>query len=266
MNLGERSEFYEVGELLETIGRTRIHAARDKSTGTAVVYHKISLEGAEADEEAILIDLRQEALLLDARVPLLVDAWIVPDHIGYVRLEYPGNPLDSMEGRSLLHQIHGTRVIEETAFESLAALAALHEQTITHKRLRASSYRVTPAGLVFLRDTGLWERVEKHVSTGSHGFGFALVANWARIDVACWAGMITSLVTNMEYEIVEEDGRLSAALREVERMQDALRSSKVETNVAEMLCQALEAFANGDAGGFENGPAAMKAFPRTVLA
>ncbi|MDK2970937.1 MAG: hypothetical protein PWP23_692 [Candidatus Sumerlaeota bacterium] len=265
MEFTDRSHLYEVLQPVEKIGRTEISEARERSTGTRVMYHRIALEDSNFDTEAVAVDLQQEALLINPRVALLIDAWRAEDALCYVRLEYSGVPLESPSGRGAL-QATGRDVFEEAAFQTLAALAALHDLTLTHKRVTAECYRVTPGGLVYLRDTGLWRRINERLETNPDAFVFRLASKSARRDVAEWGAMMAGFAAGTPFQLIEEDGMPTATPEEIERMQVTIRSAAGSKELGEMISESLEAFNNLEIGGYENAARALAKFPRRVLA
>lgn len=265
MEFIDRSHYYEVGNRIAMVGRTELLEAHVRATGTRVVLHRIALDDPGYDSDTIRIELQQEALLVNPRVPLLIDAWRSEREIVYVRLEYSAWPIDSPEGRAALHAAGGD-VFEEAAFQSLAALAALHDLTLTHKYLTLGCFVVTPTGLVVLRDTGLWRRINERLTQDPNAFVFSLSSKSARRDVAEWGTAMAEFAAGRSFGLIEEDGLPTATPEEIERMQAAIRSSGASREVADMVCEALEAFNNVDVRGYENAARALDKFPRRMLA
>lgn len=263
----DRSDHYDLGEPLEKVGRTQRHAGRERSTGARVVLHRVDLAGLNADHDAIFSDLAQEAQVRDPHVPPLIDAWSSSEELWYVRREFEGEPLTAAAARKRLRAF-GRDYLDELTYQTLRGLAALHDHIVSHKYVSARCYVVMESGLVVLRDTGLWRRInERAVKGGAGGFHVSLVANLARRDVAAWAAMIAAFATGREFRLIEDDdGVLTATPEDVKVMNQVVESNVDNEPFARMLVKAFEAFTNHEGGGFESAGEALHSFPRMASA
>lgn len=265
MDAPDRSSRYEVLDEQPAVGATAVFSAREKSSGAPVVLYRIPIpEGFDPD--IIWNDLKREGNWADPRLPRLIDAYRTEAGIEYVRLEHVGIPLADPTAPGLL-TLHGRPWEEELAWQTLAALAGMHDFAMSHKRLGPASYLLTDNGMAFLRDTGTWHRINERIApTGSAQIGFSLVSNMERLDVAAWAGLCASLICGEDFAIHDPDGTPRASEGEVERMSASLRRAITHEPLANVLCRALEAYTNQEGGGFENANSALEKFPRTPVA
>ncbi len=261
----DRSQYYDIGERIESRSDIRRFNGRVKSTGARVVVHEM-----EVDREAVPVgELFQKtgpyAALRDVRVPRLIDAWQTDKSISYVTLEQTGDPLGSPEAR--VHFTAAQRDFErEIAYQSLSALAALHDQTILHRHIAADCYVVTPACMVFMRYHGLDMRIGKLMEdfSGVDVSDMMLVANLYACDVCDWAAMISGILCKMP--VLDPKKRYDDSLIPeqvtvaVKKVRDHVRNKAM----ADFLCTAMQARADSTAG-FENAGEAVKAYPPELV-
>src|SRR5690606_13024392 len=126
MDYFDRSDHYETIKEIDPVGRTHRYLARERTLGTPVVTHRVDIEGLNAKVDGILADLSQEAQVRDVHIPPIFDAWVSGTDLWYVRREFDGVPLVSADARSRL-TLWGRDYLDELAYQTLAALGALHD-------------------------------------------------------------------------------------------------------------------------------------------
>jgi len=265
MSSEDRSHFYKIGQQVETRSEVKRFEARVKSTGARVVYHDV-----QVDREAVTIeDLFQKvgpyAQVRDVRTPRLIDAWQNDKHIYYVTLEQFGDSLDTDEAR-VHFEAAGKDSAREIAYQSLSALAALHDQTILHRKVAADCYIVTSGCWVFMRYHGLNSRIRKLLEdlSGIDTSDMMLAANLYACDVCDWAAMIASMLCRMP--VLDPKKRFDDSLipEQVAVAVKLVRDHVREKSMADYLCHAMQARADST-GGFENAGEAVKAWPTELL-
>lgn len=261
----DRSQLYEVRDALETRSEVKRFEARVKSTGARVVYHEVLVDREVVPIGELFLKLGPYALLRDVRVPCLVDAWQTEKRIQYVTLEQFGDPLESAEAR-VLFEAAGRNMAMEVAYQTLSALAALHDQTVLHRRLASDCFLVTPGCMVFMRYHGMNSRIRRLLEdlSGTNISDMLLVANLYACDVCDWAAMIATMLCGTP--ILDPRKRTDDSLvpEQVSVAVKQVRGSVKNKALADFLCDAMMARADSTKG-FENAGAAVKAYPAELI-
>jgi len=262
----DRVSLYELGQQLETRYEIRRHEARVKSTGVRVVVHEIQVDREVLAIEDLFYQAGLYAVLKDPRVPRLIDAWQTEKSLYYVTLEQFGDPLFSKEARLFIESA-GKNFIYTASFQSLSALAALHDCNILHRNVSAECFIVTPQGMPFMRHIGLNSRIRRIIDnlSGSADADLMLTANLYGCDVADWAATVASAVCRMP--ILDPAKRQNDSLipEQVAVAAKCVIEHVKDKKFADFLVKCMEARADST-GGFENANVAAKAFPVEIAA
>ncbi|MEQ8818728.1 MAG: hypothetical protein RLY93_00660 [Sumerlaeia bacterium] len=183
-----RHDLYQLGEPAGTISRIECFFATRRDTRLPVMIYRVPIQDPRRDCEEFISTVRPWGLLSNPRLPLLFDAWDGENCIEFATTTREGAPLDTDEAQRLLEQHHGNAGLS-LCLQSLFALAALHEQNIAHRDVRAGRFVVCPDGTVFMRDSGLLPTIARQVlgEGEAGGFGLALSSNLQCEDLGDWA-------------------------------------------------------------------------------
>lgn len=261
----DRNELYEVRQQLETRSEIRRFEARVKSTGARVVFHEVLVDREVVSIEDLFLRVGQYAQLRDVRVPRIIDAWQTGNRIHYVTLEQFGDPLGTPEAR-IHFETTGRSMPLEVAYQSLSALAALHDQTVLHRRVALDCFVVTPSCMVFMRYHGLNGRIRRLLDdlSGNNISDMLLVANLYACDVCDWAAMVATMLCGMPILDPKKRSDDSLIPEQVAVAVKLVRDHIKNKPFADFLCEAM--MARGDSTrGFENGGAAVKAYPQELV-
>ncbi|MCB2154310.1 hypothetical protein KQI84_05450 [bacterium] len=196
MSLADHSNFYEVLDALDTVGVISRVKARIRTSGAPVLIYRLPEEGSSKHEVKILNDLKRWGTVRNPRLPMMIDAWQADGRIEYAQIEYSGTSLNDPAGHGPL--MNSRRGLEmEVVWQSLNAIRALHDASVSHEHLRRDSFEILRDGTVYLRDNGLLHCLNSQLAKGGSqsDIGFMLSSNLMRHDVGDWALTITECLS-----------------------------------------------------------------------
>jgi hypothetical protein len=193
---------------------------------------------------------------------MLADAWFTPAEAAFLVIEPDAVPLDDAASVAMLDG--GVRgFAREASRQALAALAALHEFNISHRRLALRCFGTAPGGVVVLRDWGLFGRIERLVEQQRiSSAALQLTTSHMARDVADWAASMGELLLGAEIlpegvrqaDEPDEARVAAAASRLLEEVQDeplaalladCLRAHVMRSPRFDSALEALDAFPAG---------------------
>ena len=246
---------------LAPLGRVRRWRARSP-LGAEGVLHRVALDAPGLDRDHLEPQFQRWGSLRSPHAPMLVDAWFTPADAAFLVLEPEAVALDEPSSVALLDG--GVRgYAREASRQALAALAALHEFNISHRRLSLRCFGTAPGGVVVLRDWGLCGRIERLVEQERvAASALQLTTSHMARDVADWAAAMGELLLGAEVlpEGVRQadepdEARVSAAasrlLEEIADeplaalLADCLRAHVMRSPRFDSALEALDAFPKG---------------------
>ncbi len=260
----DRANLYEMVGSLPTAGDTHRAEARVRSSGARVILHRIEVDDPGA-LDVISGPLQRFAAIRDPRIPRVIDAWQTDNYIFYVTLEYFGEPLRSPASRHIFKG-RNQNFIFQAAYQTLSALAALHDQVTTHRNVNVDCFLVTKTGLIFMQNHGLAFRVSRMVAVTSSlksPDGILLASNLMGFDVADWAAMIASMVAGVPILDPSLFIDSSPVPEQVSLAAKQIKQLVIDKTLADFLVRALQARAN-ETGGFENAVEALAEFNKVI--
>lgn len=255
---GERR--YQVVQPMEPHGIVYRFAAREKQFGAPVVIHRVDFAEHGFEPDAVTVPVARWGNLRDARLPLMIDAWTNEDSATWVLVEHAGVPLASSGATELLSGLEGGAA-RQAVFQSLSALAVLHEPSLSHRSLRADCFSVSPGGVVLLSNWGLDGRLTADADSKADSAAFTLSANYQSHDLASWAFAIGGVLLDRPLAVESELAVAAPVPDVVERARDALRKDLADKALAKLLGDCMEIRAS-DRPVYDNAVEALAAaFP-----
>lgn len=260
-----RRKLYEVDtSTTEQVGSIERSKATVKSTGSQIYFHRIDKATNLISLEDLFSKINSFCRVRDPRVPMLTDAWEDEGSIEFVLLEQEGVALNSPESRQILKRLNRNFGFEVT-YQTLATIAALHDQNATHRHIMKEAFIVHETGLIYLKDHGLLGRINKILNDERDGgdgvTSFQLASNLSGFDVADWACMVASIL--LGESILDPSHRLERENVEPEAVamaQKQITKSMNDNAISKFLVKCLQSRAD-TVGGFDNASDALKAFP-----
>ncbi len=263
----DHHDHYTVTQALPVLVGVERSACTEITLGVSLVLHRLAVSEAHTRQQEIERQLRLWGAVRHPRLPLLVDAWFHGESIEWVTTDSGGDPLGSPESVAPLGRgpsfTSSVTTDDEIAWQTLDALAALHEQGISHRALRAECFRVTPEGLVFLWEWALCARLSRLVSEPAGGMRFELSTNLLGRDVADWGLMMAELLTSRQFISrgpVGEPPDLDPSPDTLFAAQEALRAKYGRGALLDFMVRAIDGRREAHRG-FPNAMEARAAFP-----
>jgi len=263
----DHHDHYTLGDRLEPLAGVERSICSEITLGNPFVFHSLVAGDTGARRPEIERQLRLWGAVRHPRLPLLVDAWFHEDRVEWVTTEEGGDPLGSPESMGAIGRgpsfTTAPHPEEEIAWQTLEALAALHEQGISHRALRMECYRVTQAGQVMLWEWALCARLARTVSEAPGGMRFELSTNLLGRDVADWGLMMAELLSGQQFidhGVIGEPPEMEPSADTLSAAQDTLRARLSKGPFLDFIAKAIEGRREAHRG-FPNALEARGAFP-----
>jgi hypothetical protein len=263
----DHHDHYTPGERLAPLAGVERCFCTEITLGARLIFHSLHAGEMAPRRSEIERQFRLWGGVRHPRLPLLVDAWYHDGHVEWVTTSEDGDPLGSPEGMGPIGRSPSFGVTvspeEEIGWQTLDALAALHEQGISHRALRREAYCVTRSGMVFLWEWALCARMAQIIADPPGGMRFELSTNLLGRDVADWGLMMAELVTGSQFTDhgpVGEPPTLDPSPDTLAAAQEAARHRLPKGPFSDFINKAIDGRREAHRG-FPNATEARAAFP-----